>query len=107
VVGIETVDAIETGAPDREIAGARAPPDALTQPAQRSERQAHQGRKAIDPAARSLARPIYEAPGFWRKLFPQHFVGKRGRQQNAAAGDEPAARSQAAMRGDEIRPHDA
>ena len=39
VVGVEAVDTVEIGPPDREIAGARAAPGALPQPAQRSERQ--------------------------------------------------------------------
>ena len=42
VVGVEAVDPIEVGAPDRKIAGARALPGVLPEPAQRPERQSQQ-----------------------------------------------------------------
>src|ERR1700688_1889933 len=38
VIGVEAVDPIEVGAPDRKIAGARAAPGLLSEPAQGPER---------------------------------------------------------------------
>ena len=108
VVGVEAVDAVEIGAPDREIAGARAAPGASAQPAQRPERQMQQRRQPVDAAAQAFApanAPKLQLSGvsFSRSTLRRQFR----RQQNAVAGDEAARFGQTAMRGDEIRPRDA
>ena len=66
-----------------------------------------QRRQAIDAAARTLRQPIRKTPALRRELFAQHFRRQFGREQDAVAGDEPAALGETAMGGDEIRPRDA
>src|SRR5438046_2383796 len=52
--GIEAVDALEVGAPDRKIAGARAAPPPRLEPAQRSEREPQHAHQSIDVAAQAF-----------------------------------------------------
>src|SRR5512135_2974642 len=65
VVGIETIDAIEIGAPDRKIAGTRAAPRPLPKPSQRPERQTYQRRQPIDAATPAFHQPASKSPCFW------------------------------------------
>src|ERR1039458_3451999 len=98
-VGVETVDAIEIGPPDGEIARARAAPGTLPQPQQR--------RQAIDPAARTLGDPAGYAPAFRRQVLAQNFGGQLARQQDAIAGDETARLRQPAVDRNKVPAHDA
>ena len=107
VIGVEAVDPLEIGAPDREVAGARAAPAPAAQAPQRAERQMPERRQAVDAAARALRQPLRQAPALGREFFAQHARGQRGRQQHAVAGDEPARLGETPVRGDEIRLHEA
>src|ERR1017187_248291 len=106
-VGVETIDAIEIGPPDGEIARARAAPGTLAQPTQRPERQPQQRRQAIDPAARTLGDPAGYAPAFRRQVLAQNFGGQLARQQDAIAGDETARLRQPAVDRNKVPAHDA
>ena len=105
--GIEPVDPLEIRAPDRKIAGARAPPLTRPQFAQWSERQPQHGGEPVDAAAQALPDPARCAPGFRPQAVAQHGRSEGRRQQHAVASDEPSAFGEPAMRGDEIGRSDA
>ncbi len=100
---VEAVDAVEIGAPDREIAGARALP-LLRRSSAATGRAAgcSTGARRLSPPREALADPVRPrstapAPSFSR----QHLRGQPLGQQHAIAGDEPAGlgeRSDAARR---------
>src|SRR6476661_1223243 len=63
--GVETIDPIDIGAPDRKIAGPRAPPMSSPELSQGSERQPQHARKPVDAAALAVPQPAGEIPRFW------------------------------------------
>ncbi len=104
---IKAVDALKIGAPDREIAGARALPAAFPNPAQWTERNAQDRGKAIGTAAQALGNPADQTPAFDGELLLQHFRGERRREQDAIARHERTALCKSPVHRDEIRPRDA
>ena len=67
--GIEAVDAVKIGSPNAQIARARAAPGAPPESAQRTERQAQDGKQAIDASAQALVEPGPERPMFGLELL--------------------------------------
>ena len=104
---IEAVDAIEVGAPDREIAGARALPGPWPELAQRTERQLQHRREPIESALHSRADPVRQSEDFDLGALAQHRFGHALRQERAVAGDKPATLGEAPVHGDEIRTRQA
>src|SRR5262249_46279679 len=100
---VEPVDPLETGAPNGEIAGARAAPLSRSQLAQRTERQPQQRRQPIDAATQPLPDPARCAPRLRLCVVAQHHCREGLREQYAVAGDEPAGLCQLAMPRDEVR----
>src|SRR5262249_49735061 len=105
--GIEAVDLLEIGTPNRAGAGARAAPLPRPQLTQRTERQPEQCRQPIDPTAQAVPHPPPRAPRLRSQLLAQHGIGEARREQHAVSGDEPSGFGEASMRGDEIVRRDA
>src|SRR5262249_51944243 len=105
--GVESVDPLEIGAPDGEIAGARPAPAPRLELAQRPERQPQHTGQPIDAAAPPLAHPPGQAPRLGPEVLAQPPRGETRREQHAVAGHEPSALGQPAMYGKEIGGHDA
>src|SRR5262245_8639937 len=89
--GVEAVDPIEVGAPDGEIAGARAAPSPRLELAQRPERQPQHAGQPIDVATPALADPPGQAPRLRPQILAQHRCGEPRREQHPVAGHEPSA----------------
>ena len=64
IAGVEAIDPIEVGAPDRQVAGSRAPPILRTNLSHRSEPRLHQRRNPIDVAIEARATGVGKAPQF-------------------------------------------
>src|SRR3954471_18641500 len=100
--GVETIDPIDIGAPDRKIAGTRAPPMSSPELSQGSERQPQHPRKPIDAPTLAVAQPAEEIPRLRVQSLAQHGGGQCRRKEHAVARDEPSRLGQLAMCRNEV-----
>ena len=100
--GVEAIDPINIRAPDRKIAGTRAPPMSSPELSQGSERQPQHARKPVDATALAVAQPAGEVPRFRVQPLAQHGSGQCRRKEHAVPGDEPSRLGQLAMCRNEV-----
>ena len=79
IIRVESVDTIEIGSPDGEIARARTLPGIFSDSPKHAKRQAQKRRQTVDAATRALAEPPAGTPGFRSPVLPQHARRQRRR----------------------------
>ena len=104
---VEAVDAVDVGAPDRQVAGLHLAPVAGAAVAHQVAGQAEQLEGPVGGGQQGMAEPGGPARPAPAPRIPHHRLGVAPLDEAAGAGDEPARLGQPGMGGDEIGCHQA